>query len=253
MEVTNTLSARGFYLSRAILLHRQHSHTQGRERAFATVHSIVDGPSGRPEIQAGSMMSAASLEAALRSLNAEGSELEFIEPKLLAKNTTTMVWWCAPKTVRMWFKVTTEGDVLGTRSGNAVQPGLVFAVKGGQWYVWAVAGSERPGAETVLFQAPYMNVDSNGRICVGNAEIPTGHAVWVPEAWEKAFTGSAFTHPNVNARGRLVKWPGGVSALWLSLLTKQRKVFPKRALVPLRLTVGSLIKSLANGGFQAIP
>ena len=252
MEVSNTLSASKFNISTAILLHRAaHGTGDGAGKSFATVHEVGVSAEGRPEIQAGSLLGALSLESMLRTLSPGANGLRFLESKVLARSATTMVWWCPPTKARMFFKVSQVGSRLASRTGMAVQPGLVFAVSGGAWHVWAVEGADRPNERSRLFQAPYMNVGANGRICAGNAAIPDGAEVWNPGAWEKAWLGSFWTHPNVHVQSRLVKWRGGVSALWLSLLTRPRKEFPQKALVPLRSTVGSLIDSLARGIFPS--
>jgi PRTRC genetic system protein B len=105
--------------------------------------------------------------------------------------------------------------------------------------VWAVKGSRRPTPQTPLFQAPYFNVDAQGRICQGNVPVPEGTAVEKIEAWNDAFFRSFFTHPNV--AGKLVRYRGGSYAFWRDLLDQRFARFPGRVLVDVKTTLRALL------------
>jgi PRTRC genetic system protein B len=105
--------------------------------------------------------------------------------------------------------------------------------------VWAIKGDARPTPETTLFQAPYFNVYGDGGICQGSASVPEGTTAEKVEAWNDAFFGSFFTHPNV--RKNLVKYRGGSCKFWQDMLDGRFAQFPERVLVPVQMTLGQLL------------
>lgn len=242
MHVVNGLKEDGYEVSKAILVHR--SAGGHAARGFATIHDVSSPARGRPELQAGTLLGTAQLEQVLVGLNKEHA-LRFIEPHILAHNSNALVWWRPPGKARIWFNTdaaSKDGEVLvGTRSGVTPHPGLVFAATAHGWYVWAVKGSDRPTPQTVLHQAPYMNVSDNGAICIGNASVPKGFHPSVAPGYEEAWWGSRFTHSNIQIKRRLTRWKGGVHALWIWMLSARRRTFPERALVPLKFTVADVI------------
>jgi PRTRC genetic system protein B len=123
--------------------------------------------------------------------------------------------------------------------------GLVFAVGGGKWFVYAVKGTQRPAPDTPLFRAPYFNVWADrGEICVGNVRTPgtTDHDAM--EAWERSFFESRFTHPNEGFR---VRFKGGGYAFWKHLLERGAGMpFPERALYPADRTLARLVRDMTQ-------
>jgi len=243
MRVINGMVRSGYAVSAAILVHTRSGLSSGNAPGFATLHE-VNTKGDRPEILGGSVLGASTLEQMLVGLAPERG-LTFIEDRMLASSSNALVWWRKPAPARMWFN-TSEDDALGQSQGVAPQPGLVFAATGDGWSVWAVKGTERPGRETPMFQAPYYNVANTGAICVGNVTTPRGYGSEVASEYEAAFWGSRFTHSNVQIKRQLTRWRGGCSALWLSLLAGKHKAFPERALTPLKATLGDVIEQLAG-------
>lgn len=79
-------------------------------------------------------------------------------------------------------------------NGEMEVPGLVYCVKGNSLSVYAYKG-QKP--KKVLYRAPFMNVYSDGRICLGNAKVvkPEERTFGnVMEYWEKMFWLSEFSH-----------------------------------------------------------
>lgn len=247
MEIVNSMDKEVFSIRNAILLHamdRNGSHG-GSGKCFATLHPVDSAGGARPQILAGRVLSSSELEMTLAGLN-PAKRMAFIPETVLASSGAGMVWWRPPAKARVWFK-TREGDALGERTGVTPQPGLVFAVANGGWYVWAVKGETRPTQATMLCQAPMYNVYETGSICAGNAAVPKSVAQEAIPAYEAAFWDSRFTHANVWAKGKLTSWRGGPSALWTSLLAGWHKKFPERALVETGKTLGQVIEELASG------
>ena len=135
-----------------------------------------------------------------------------------------------------------DAGELRASSGQAPNPALIWAVRRGHWYVWAVKhGPYVPRTE--LFQAPYMNVWSSGEICTGNARLPRHFSPEVIAGFEQAFFESRFTHPNTNV---LTAFDGGVYALWAAMLSAGDEPFPDDTLVPLNLTLGDVVRRLTK-------
>ena len=131
-------------------------------------------------------------------------------------------------------------------AGNAVDgaaivavPGLVWQTDGSALWVWALDGRTRPPAETILFQAPFFNVNSQGRVCIGNAQVPSESQAFSPNAWEEMFFGSKFTHPNVHEPGKLMKT--SPIQYWKRQLLRPSAKFNINNLVATGATLGDLL------------
>lgn len=241
MEVINGISSGGYRIEHAILIHKRSAHVNGIPPCFATIHP-VSAEDGRPEIEAGTLLGTLALRRLATALMPE-QRLHFIDPTILAEGTGCLLWWRPPAKARVWFNTK---DELGTRSAVTPHPGLVFAATHRIWSMWAVQGSERPTPDTPLFQAPYYNVDKNGSICAGNADVPKGFDPSVAPKYEAAFWNSRFTHVNVKLAGELTQWKGGPMKLWKHLLDDQPNRFPEKALVPRKITLADLVAALAR-------
>lgn len=247
MMVSNGLDAGKLAVTSAILLHGLNKPRpgQGDEGArVATLHSVTDGAGGRPVIGAGRVIDSSDLATVVRGL-VGGRGLPFLSINVLATNSNTLVWWRPSAPARVWFNVK-DDPRLGKRTATTPQPSLVFAARGSNFSVFAVKGTERPTPQTKLFQAPFMNVNEAGAICVGQANVPREVCPEALAGFEEAFFSSRFTHPNVHIASKLVKRKGGSHALWADLLDGKHRKFPEAVLVPLPYTLGDLLAK--NGG-----
>lgn len=223
-------------LDQAVLLYHGRSGS-----ALATVHEVMT-VDGAPVIGAGRAMTAQAareLAAALLQRAAHGG---FLPETVLYLQGDLLVWWVPPARRHLAFRVGSEqAEAFGGRErGEMVpQPGLVFAAASNVWRVWAVKGQSRPTPLTLLFQAPYFNVDGQGRICQGNVPVPNGTTVEKISAWNDAFLRSYFTHPNVT--GKLLRYRGGAYAFWRDMLDGRFARFPERVLVDAKTTLGQLL------------
>lgn len=223
-------------LDQAVLLYHGRSGS-----ALATVHEVMT-VDGAPVIGAGRAMTAQAareLAAALLQRAAHGG---FLPETVLYLQGDLLVWWVPPARRHLAFRVGAEqAEVFGGRErGETVpQPGLVFAAASNVWRVWAVKGQSRPTPQTPLYQAPYFNVDGQGRICQGNVPVPNGTTVEKISAWNDAFLRSYFTHPNVT--GKLLRYRGGAYAFWRDMLDGRFTRFPERVLVDAKTTLGQLL------------
>lgn len=219
-------------LTKAILIYES-GH---RDKSFATVHEVVER-AGTRHIGAGTPVTQSGVVSLMTSLSANQA-FGFLPDNVLAIGSDYLVWWAKPQKRTMWFKSTAPLD---GKCGLLPTPALLFAVIGTEWAVYALPGTERPTAETQLYQAPFFNVWETGRICTGNVTIPTLSSVDRIAVYENAFFESNFTHPNVRGKGKLTRFRGGPYALWSSLMKRSKRCFPIHTLVPINRTAGDLV------------
>lgn len=214
-------------LSEAVLI-----YTGGHGTAFATVHEVamVDG---EPTILAGKAMTPRAAIALARALSKGVSHGGFIPDTVLYTDGDLLLWWVPPMKRHIAFRSPQIGDA--ERGEVVPHPGLVFAASSKTWAVWSVKGGQRPAPDSALYQAPYFNVWGNGRICQGNVEVPNGTTAEKIDAWNAAFFGSFFTHPNLQ-KG-LVKYRGGAYRFWKDMLDQKFASFPEKVLVPTKSRV----------------
>lgn len=163
-------------MSHAILLYGE----RGGQTVFASVHDIQTSKEGVATIAAGTPVSKTGLVKMMQTLVPEDyAPAELLGNHILAKGSDYLVWYCKPQKRQVWFK----NDEIGQDvSANTHQPGLVFIIGKGHWYVFAVKGNKRPTSSTPLYVAPYLNVWAGGHICTGNIETPKGELKFSTEA-----------------------------------------------------------------------
>lgn len=224
-------------LQQAVLIYRGAQGT-----ALATVHEIAF-VEGEPTIMAGKAMTARAAITLSRDLCKGVRHGGFIPETVLYMDGDLLLWWVPPMRRYIVFQTVELGK---EACGEVVpHPGLVFAASSTVWAVWAVKGNQRPTPDTPLFQAPYFNVWQNGRICQGNVEVPQGTTAEKIDAWNTAFFGSYFTHPNVHKN--LIKYRGGAFAFWRDMLDQKFAAFPERVLVSVEFTLNTLLNGTGQG------
>jgi PRTRC genetic system protein B len=224
-------------LREAVLIYRGAQGT-----AFATVHDIavIDGEA---TILAGKAMTPRAAIALAKGLSKAVSHGGFIPESALYIDGDLLLWWVPPARRHIAFR---SKELGADERGEVVpHPGLVFAASSRVWAVWAVKGDRRPALDTPLYQAPYFNVWQDGRICQGNVEVPQGTTAEKIDAWNAAFFGSFFTHPNVPKN--LVKYRGGSTRFWRDMLDGKFATFPEKVLVPANATLQDLLAGKGNG------
>lgn len=233
-------TAKQYVLSTAILMYGEGS----RLPVFASVHEVTRNEEGVAIIEAGIPVSKKGLLKLMKTLSPRSDiQPEILGSHILAKGGDHLAWFCPPQKRSVFFKCKELG---GEVSAVADNPGLVFIITKGEWYVFAVKCSDRPATDTPLFVAPYLNVWEGGHICIGNIEKPRGAMKFNTDAWEDAFFRSYFTHPNQHGKGELTTHRGGIFSLWRALL-KGRK-FPNNTLVPEEATLGEMFERLVKNG-----
>lgn len=236
MRLNVTNEGDSYELTSAVLIY---TNTHQRH-AFATKHS-VEKFAGRPVIRPGTPFSEVDYAALVRAMApAQQPGVQWNDPRLLARGLGRLIWWSAPTKRSLFFKKSSY--IANTFTGRAVCncPGLVFMVVDRDLYVYAYAGDRAPTKATKLYQAPFFNVWSQGKVCVGNASAPRDDQREDLDAWERMFFGSHFTHPNFTQRDRLTKGVDPVQ-FWQQQLASEQPSFPNEVLVELPLTLGDLL------------
>lgn len=206
---------------------------RGGDRRIATIHPMSDD--ARPEVKPGRLMTESDLNGLVKSMAMSASNrLVLMDDKVLAGNGQRLIWWTPPAKRAIFF----AGNAVDGAAIVAV-PGLVWQTNGSALWVWALDGRTRPTAATILFQAPFFNVNSQGRVCIGNAQVPSESQAFSPNAWEEMFFGSKFTHPNVHEPGKLMKT--SPIQYWKRQLQRPSAKFNINNLVATGATLGDLL------------
>ena len=222
-------------LSQAVLI-----YCGASESALATVHEVEE-VDGAPVILAGQAMTPRAVNQLSRALSKSIAHGGFLPETVLYMDGDLLLWWLPPGKRHIVFRAAELKERWGTteRGEVAPHPGLVFAASSSIWKVWAVRGGKRPTLQTPLFHAPYFNVWDGGDICRGNVQVPEGTTSEKIDAWNTAFLGSVFTHPN--GKGKLVRYRGGAYPFWRDMLDGKFKKFPERVLIDGETTLGQLL------------
>lgn len=203
---------------------------------MATIHDIVNTRHG-PMLEEGHKLTNDSLIQMFDSMrNLVERPLCILDEHILAVNNQMMMWWVPAQNNRIRFRA----DKIGKRVAVTPQPPLLFWKTLHSWCVFALTENVRPTATSKLAYSPYLNVGVEGHICTGSTKLPDPSEAFNPNAWNKAFFDSAFTHSN--NRKRFVRFKGGVNQLWKALLDGKFEQFPMETQVPLSLTVGDILK-----------
>jgi PRTRC genetic system protein B len=232
-----TQSDRTLRLVSALLM-----YDSGQGDVYATTHQI-ELDAGNPERRVIGPGTALTKNALTRFAAAVGVATAYaghVPANLLYTSPNLLAWWVPAAIRNTWFK---SGGDIGTASGPAAHPALVFVATSADWFVFALRQSERPTPRTPLCHAPHFNVWNGGRICTGNVSLPGALSAEALGQYETAFFRSHFTHPN---REAAVKYKGGVKALWRDQLAAADPVAMNRALKPAKENLEAAIQRIAT-------
>ncbi|HRY14769.1 MAG TPA: PRTRC system protein B [Candidatus Competibacteraceae bacterium] len=218
---------------------------QVEQRIIGTLHPLTATRQGQAALGAGRPFSQRDVHDLLTVCAGQrpSATLQWLPAHLLAHGEDFLVWWRSGAIRPLWFAFN------GQRFGFRVPwPSLVFVAYRKTLACAALVKNARPEPDTALCHAPLMNIDAQGRVCLGTAEIPTDHALERCAAWEAAVYATNFSH--VNHRQTLqIKNESTISSerhfqFWQALEGQKR--FPAKALAPMRRTLrGWLEEQLA--------
>ena len=233
MEARVAIGAnRSFALKSAVLLYGDGT------TAFATLHNVVSkGSNESPYLGPGQALTAAFLKTLAAELGARVTP-EVLPRNVLARTPDMITWWTRARREVMFFGGV---DQKAGELNSAVypHPALVFKVTDRELFVRALEKDERPSEGTPLKTAPYWNVDSAGRVCLGTMRVPDEVAVASMAGWEAGFFRSEFTHPN--GAVRLTSHSQGFFGLWKSLRNSE-STFPVEFLTSANETLQQFVE-----------
>lgn len=131
------------------------------------------------------------------------------------KGSLSLVWVVHPKQHNLFFDTKT-----GISIGLYPMPKLVFALKGNSLQVFALKRNDSLENTTKLYHAPFLNVNSQGKVCMGSASIDYDGFEFYEDIMgyvEKQFFNSVFTE---NHHNDLVK--GNITQIMKGLKGKNR-------------------------------
>lgn len=218
-------------------------YDSGQGDVYATTHPVeIDATNpARRVLGPGSALTKAALAKFAAAVDVATAFAGFVPSNLLYTSPNLLAWWVPAAIRKTWFKSTDEG--IGSKSGPAAHPALVFIATPTEWFVFALKSSERPAPETRLYHAPHFNVWEDGKICTGNVKLPNALAAEVLGEYESAFFGSFFTHSNHQSA---VKYKGGMRGLWKDQLDKPDPDAMVGALKSANLTLATAINQITT-------
>ncbi len=121
------------------------------------------------------------------------------------KGNLQLVWYVHPKQHTLYFDTNT-----GVTSGKYPLPKLVFKLEGNILKVFALLRRANLNESTSLYNAPLLNVNSQGKVCMGNASMDYDGFEYYEDIMgfvEQQFFRSVFTatHHNQIAKGNIVE------------------------------------------------
>lgn len=180
---------------------------------------------GKAELTEGAPLTTIAVQSIARELG-RWSKPALLGPNVLAKTDWMICWWTPPAKRRMFFRADSEAAELN--QVELAHPALVWIATESTLTVRAMNCDKRPGPKTPLYRAPYWNMNAAGELCVGSMPIPDEPN---PEAWERSFWMSEFTHANATT------CRGGFLETWKAA----RQAFPQEALIPAKQNLEQFI------------
>lgn len=144
------------------------------------------------------------------------------------------IWYTKPRQVQLFFKAS-----LTIPSGKAWVPALLWKAIKSDLCLYSLQSSNKPTIKTVLFHAPFFNIFSDGRVCMGTVDTDMQDVQSLQEfmqSWEQYFFNSYFSH----LLDGYNPVQGNIVQLWQNQMTT-RKRFPTDILKKHSLTLKQLL------------
>ncbi|GGF27967.1 PRTRC system protein B [Flavobacterium limi] len=151
-----------------------------------------------------------------------------------SRDKGAVIWHTKPQKRPLYF---IEG--LGIPSGQAFVPAMVWQATKNSLRVFALMGNRRPTEKTLLYHAPFFNINEDGRVCMGSVSIDIKESSCVEQftkAWEHYFFRSYFSH----LMGENSPIKGNCVSLWKDLVASGR-AFPTAILKRSNNTLKNLL------------
>lgn len=145
------------------------------------------------------------------------------------------LWYTPPQSVPLHFK-----EQLGIPCALASVPALVWKAGKDEVGVFAIKGGKKPDENTPLYHAPFFNVYSSGKVCMGTVDVDFEGDYFLETfmaEWENNFFNSYFSH----AMTGHVPVKGNIVQLWQGLAGSGKK-FPENRLIQTKRTLKNLCR-----------
>lgn len=145
--------------------------------------------------------------------------------------------WCRPAEIRVMHFAT----ALKLPTTKVWVPAMVYCVDRSSLEVFALKTNTRPTEKTKLLRAPFYNVNDDGDVCLGNANVKKpkdrSYSALI-KYWEDLFWLSEFTH--VNGDGAVKT---DINKVWKKLLASKTKIkwSDLDELLPTKLTLKNIL------------
>lgn len=224
-------------LEQAILVYNTGQRTE-EQSAFVTVHDVnLTSDPKTPTLGPGRLLSHVELGRLVALLHKQTFEL--IPAHVLALAPSRSAWFEPARKRPMFFQPITPDPLMTELSGLTYpQPALLWvAGPGTRLEVYALESDDRPTAKAPLYRAPFWNIFSDHRVCVGTMKLPSDFTPAATSQWSAAFFSSRFTH---NSGGKITNSPGSYAQFLEGL--RHLETFPTIALVKTKLSLASVVK-----------
>lgn len=168
---------------------------------------------------------------------------KFLKPSgLLPKNVLHLnpeqngsaIWYTSAHKVSLFFV-----ESLGIPNGEAFVPPLLWKASKSNLYIYAMDTETQINEQTNLYHAPFFNVYTDGRVCMGTVSVnikPNCHLEEFMSLWEQYFFNSYFSH----LIGSTSPVKGNIIQLWQKLMGST-KPFPIKSLLKNGLTIKDIL------------
>jgi PRTRC genetic system protein B len=221
---------------KALLLYQE----QGSDEFYIESYDIEK--SGRP-INAHPLSIRESQFLADALNTSEENSKSFLKPKGLlgqeviyinSQRNGFAIWYTPEMKKHLTFKTG-----LTIPDGIASIPPLLWKATTTSLEIWALKESKRPEMSTVLYFAPFFNIYTDGRVCMGNVDIDIDRSCDLEtfmSSWETYFFGSAFSH----LLGEVSPVKANIVPLWQKLICSG-EAFPIKILKKHSKTIKDLL------------
>ncbi|MBU2766691.1 PRTRC system protein B [Acidithiobacillus ferrivorans] len=225
ITVTPNLSSdKTYHLKHAVLLYQDDTPHQ---HMVAIAHRVREDGVYMP----GKVVTRTFTEEIFNHLS--HSSLQFMPERVLAfsANPRSMIWWLPSHERTVWVMLNKDLASASQEQATTVRvkhPPLIFMRRANNKFsVFAMKENVRPTPTTMLYRPPYFNMSNTGELCVGSTPFPDVISPDTATAFEDAFFGSIFTHPNTQT----TTYPGGDYALWNWLAKHPGSAIPAKRFI----------------------
>lgn len=235
--------------AQAVVLYE--GEVSGVNATLAARHEITVESSGRPQLGPGVPLDRRTLDIILRKVAGQqtATERKMLPANLVYFDEGRMVWHMPARRAPVWFRTGRADFDRQFKDREVLWPPLLFRARPGALDVWALAGNDRPTAESLVYLVPAYNMYLHGAMCAGTARLPDTLAIGNRERFEQAFYETEFTHSNYGGGTKPTSHPRGHDCLWRQMIWRQAfRGYPTRYLMPAyrkaterQLTVGEVV------------